>query len=178
MNLNSVERLQSSIETMNTTLEFLRYPQECSGLEDLPKENVSILFDLVSSFTEKRKAEFSSLLRILKTQIFLKHQATISASRHTINWSFQTGQDYQKYTEEGYPEYLQSLVNCFIYSKGQEILGIHPVISLESLEILTRDAIDFSDPLCSSPHLRSLAHLFTKKADFSSKFSFDDFLFQ
>lgn len=162
----TIEQLQASIEAIDETLAFISNPTQLLGLTDLPKTNKIILLDLASTLVEEGKPEFSTLRDTLQDQMEPDPTTSFDSSADVINWGLQTGQNYKRYTEEGCTEYLQSLVNCFIFSKGQEMQGFLPTITVETLEILVRSAIDHSGYAGHSSQILDLFRKFKTYAKF------------
>jgi hypothetical protein len=124
-------------------------------LGDLPEPNKAILLDLANMLVEEGKDEFSFIVNALQNQVL--DNTLFDSSADMIKYGFQIEQDYKKYTQSGHPEFLQSLVNCFILCRGQELVGLLPIIDVECLKILVRSSIDHSGNTDCSAQLLKLA---------------------
>ena len=162
--------LEKSVYSIRDTLSVILYhsAEECDlvkRIDNLPEQNKQILLDLVETLTEKHVNKLQNLKKLLSKSVKLDKEI-FNTSAQTIKWGFQMDQNYAEYTSCDHPEYLQSLVNCFIYCKGEEMFGIEPVISTDSLMILAQSAIEYSEYDSSSSKMFTLFEEFVKNFDF------------
>jgi hypothetical protein len=143
-NSEIIKQLQESVKALGETIEIVRNPLRVSEVKDLPEENKIALLDLACRLIEEGETEFSVLKDALSSQTTMENSLTFDDAAETINWGFQTGQDYKKYTLTGHPKSLAHLIHCFIVSKGYEIQKLSPPIAIEDLQILVKNVVDYS----------------------------------
>ena len=139
----SLDSIQNSIDNISLTLEYISNPINLMGLEKLPEHNKLILLDLIMTFIEEGKKEFEFLKNELMKYVIIidENSRSFDVSAELIYWVFQTGEKYEEYTEKELYKFLQALINCFIYSKGEEIQNRIPIIPIDNFGILIRDVI-------------------------------------
>lgn len=130
--------LKNSMECFDKTKQLILNPST-ELLTELPELNKMALFELANRLRGIKGDDF----RLINSESQLQKGPCLDfdIAANGINWGFQLGQDYSKYTQSSTAE-LASFVYCFFICLGYKLCELDSPISIEDLQILITRIVD------------------------------------